>query len=136
MTTAFEMDFGASVAGDATRFRLWAPTARTVALVIEGHPELVCDRDADGWIDVTVPNVGAGARYRYRIDGETLVPDPASRYQPDDVNGPSVVVDPGAYRWRRADWRGRSWHDAVVYEAQCGDGHASRNVREPDRAPR
>ena len=120
MTKAFEMDFGASVEGDATRFRLWAPTAKTVTLAIEGRTELPCDRDDLGWVDLVVPSVGAGTRYRYRIDGEMLVPDPASRYQPDDVDGPSLVVDPAAFRWQHADWRGRSWHDAVIYEAHVG----------------
>ena len=49
-----------------------------------------------------------------------LVPDPASRAQADDVHGPSVVVDPRAYRWRNPDWRGRPWHETVLYELHAG----------------
>ena len=53
------------------------------------------------------------------------VPDPASRAQADDVHGPSLVVDPRAYRWRNADWRGRPWHETVLYELHAGLSAAS-----------
>ena len=48
------------------------------------------------------------------------MPDPASRSNPDDVHGASQVVDPLAYQWRDAAWRGRPWHEAVVYELHLG----------------
>jgi malto-oligosyltrehalose trehalohydrolase len=48
------------------------------------------------------------------------VPDPASRYQPDDVHGPSVIVDPRSYAWQARAWRGRPWHEAVLYELHVG----------------
>src|SRR5262249_16300728 len=48
------------------------------------------------------------------------VPDPASRYQPDDVHGPSEVIDPAAYKWEDAEWRGRPWEEAVIYELHVG----------------
>ena len=48
------------------------------------------------------------------------MPDPASRYQPEDVHGPSEVVDPRAYTWADADWRGRPWHETVLYELHVG----------------
>jgi 1,4-alpha-glucan branching enzyme len=48
------------------------------------------------------------------------VPDPASRYQPEDVHGPSVVIDPRAYSWRIERWQGRSWHEALIYELHVG----------------
>ena len=47
-------------------------------------------------------------------------PDPASRYQPEDVHGPSEVIDPAAYVWRDAGWSGRPWEEAVVYELHIG----------------
>ena len=62
----------------------------------------------------------AGARYKFRIDDEIDVPDPASAFQPDDVFGPSEVIDHEAYPWRAADWRGRPWQEAVVVEAHVG----------------
>ena len=48
------------------------------------------------------------------------VPDPASRQQAESVHGPSVVVDPLAYQWRSAGWRGRPWTEAVLYELHAG----------------
>ena len=102
-----------------TRFRLWAPTAKSVELLVEGREPRRVEPDADGWCDATV-NCGAGTRYRYRIDGELVVPDPASRQQHDDIESPSVVVDPARYAWRNAHWRGRPWHETVLYELHPG----------------
>ena len=59
-------------------------------------------------------------RYRYRLADGMLVPDPASRAQADDVHGPSVVIDPRAYTWRNPHWRGRPWHETVLYEVHAG----------------
>jgi maltooligosyltrehalose trehalohydrolase len=50
----------------------------------------------------------------------TRVPDPASRFQPEDVHGPSEVVDPRGYRWQHPDWCGRPWHETVLYELHVG----------------
>ena len=62
----------------------------------------------------------AGSLYKFRIDGELDVPDPASAFQPDDVSGPSEVIDHGSYVWRAADWRGRPWDDTVLLELHVG----------------
>ena len=59
-------------------------------------------RDADGWFELVATGAAPGTRYRYRIDGELRVPDPASRYNPDDVHGASEVVDPRAFDWHDA----------------------------------
>jgi maltooligosyltrehalose trehalohydrolase len=75
---------------------------------------------ADGWFEATVADAPAGTRYAFRIDGGTTVPDPASRFNPDDVHRPSMVVDPLAYEWRDAGWTGRPWEDAVFYELHVG----------------
>jgi maltooligosyltrehalose trehalohydrolase len=48
------------------------------------------------------------------------VPDPASRFQPEDVSGPSEVVDPRSYEWQDLGWAGRPWEEAVIYEAHVG----------------
>ena len=75
--------------------------------------------EAGGWFQ-TEAACGAGARYRFRIRRDLAVPDPASRAQDGDVHGWSVVVDPGSYRWKHPDWRGRPWHEAVIYELHVG----------------
>jgi len=77
-------------------------------------------RGEDGWFEAKVRGVQAGTRYKFRIDGETDVPDPASAFQPEDVFGPSEVIDHAAYRWRAENWRGLPWHETVLLEAHVG----------------
>ena len=77
-------------------------------------------RGEDGWFTADIAGVRAGARYKFRIDDEIDVPDPASAFQPDDVFGPSEVIDHEAYPWRAANWRGRPWQEAVIVEAHVG----------------
>jgi maltooligosyltrehalose trehalohydrolase len=115
------MPFGAEVlAGGGVRFRLWAPGAKNVDLAIENGPSLPMKEVGQGWHEHTHPQAGPGTLYRYRIDGELLVPDPASRFQPQDVDGPSEVVNPAAYKWSDHAWHGRPWNEAVIYELHVG----------------
>ncbi|MEG9625331.1 malto-oligosyltrehalose trehalohydrolase [Pseudomonas guariconensis] len=105
---------------DATsaRFALWAPDARSVSLQLEQQPAVELLPEADGWFTGLAP-CQAGDRYRYRIDDILQVPDPASRYQPEGVQGPSQVVDTTSYPWRHP-WQGRPWHEAVIQELHVG----------------
>jgi malto-oligosyltrehalose trehalohydrolase len=115
------MQYGAEVLPDGVRFRLWAPAASRVSVVLEKESaETEMRKLADGWFEVTEGKGKPGTRYRYRIDGELLVPDPASRFQPQDVDGPSEVIDPAAFRWDDGEWRGRPWREAVLYELHVG----------------
>jgi len=115
--------FGAEIEADGhVRFRLWAPSADTVALVLpalEGGAarEIPMQREEGGWFGVQA-SVPVGAFYSFRIDG-CVVPDPAARAN-DDVHGASRVVDPRSYVWRDRGWRGRPWHEAVIYELHVG----------------
>jgi malto-oligosyltrehalose trehalohydrolase len=74
---------------------------------------------ADGWYEFHVPGAAAGTRYRFHIDDEIDVPDPASAFQPEDVLGPSEVID-HAYDWQATEWRGRPWHEAAILELHVG----------------
>jgi maltooligosyltrehalose trehalohydrolase len=113
-----ERHFGATLTADGALFRLWAPAAKRVDLLLDKlHP---LRRGKDGWFSADIAGIKAGARYRFRIDDEIDVPDPASAFQPDDVSGPSEVIDHKSYRWRSADWRGRPWQDTVVIESHVG----------------
>jgi maltooligosyltrehalose trehalohydrolase len=113
------MPFGAEVSDGEVRFALWAPTARDVSLVLDGR-QAPMPEEGEGWRRLIVPGAHAGMRYRFLIDGHLEVPDPASRFHPDDVSGPSEVVDPRAYQWQIAGWKGRPWEDAVLYEVHIG----------------
>ncbi len=102
-----------------TRFALWAPDAFYVSVELEHGKSIAMLPQADGWFETEVA-CPAGTRYRFNIDGEMDVPDPASRAQADDVHGWSLVVDPLAYEWRHSQWQGRPWHEAVIYELHVG----------------
>ena len=127
MTTSFRrrLPFGAElVSDDRTRFRLWAPSLESVALVIEDEDDVAMEAVAGGWFEAEHA-CGAGARYRYRVappggGASLLVPDPASRAQDGDVHDPSIVVDPDAYPWQHAEWRGRAWCETIIYEIHPG----------------
>jgi malto-oligosyltrehalose trehalohydrolase len=117
------MPFGAQVRDDAVRFRLWAPAQQAVSLHLESSGngrDLPMARDDDGWFELVTGDARGGDRYRYVLENGTRVPDPASRFQPDDVHGASEVIDPHAYAWRHPEWHGRPWREAVVYEAHVG----------------
>lgn len=116
--------FGPQLTADGTRFRLWAPGARRVELIVAANgrelPQQELTTTGDGWFQALAKGIGAGVKYRFRIDDEVDVPDPASRFQPEGVSGPCEIIDPGAFPWRESDWRGREWHQAVLYELHVG----------------
>jgi malto-oligosyltrehalose trehalohydrolase len=119
------MPFGAELtASGQVRFRLWAPAAHEVELLLHeeaGKPRLLkMSAQPGGWFELVTGEARAGSRYRYRIDGKTEVPDPASRSNPDDIHGPSEVIDAAGFEWDDDAWRGRPWHEAVVYELHVG----------------
>src|SRR5258708_21449088 len=104
-----ERQFGATLTGHGASFRLWAPAAKRVDLLLE-KPHLL-RRGEDGWFYADIAGVKAGTRYKFRIDDEIDVPDPASAFQPDDVSGPSEAIDHTGYQWRPSDCRGRPWQE-------------------------
>src|SRR4051794_25924613 len=93
--------FGAWLEGEGTRFRLWAPQARTAEVVTYGaggeKDSHAMDRQKNGCFTAWVRRASAGTRYKYRIDGNAEYPDPASRFQPEGVHGPSEVVDASSF---------------------------------------
>ncbi|WP_303904317.1 malto-oligosyltrehalose trehalohydrolase [Thiohalomonas denitrificans] len=124
------MPFGAEITpSGGVRFRLWAPDTHEVELHLKGAqgPELLAMTALnDGWFALETDRAAAGTHYRFRIGGrEALVPDPASRYQPLDVHGPSQVIDSQAFEWRDETWTGRPWVEAVFYELHVGSFTAS-----------
>ena len=102
-----------------TRFALWAPDAFYVSVELDTGESIPMLPQANGWFMIQA-RCPAGTRYRYNIDGELEVPDPASRSQDGDIDRHSVVVDPHAYQWRHTSWCGRPWYDAVIYELHVG----------------
>jgi maltooligosyltrehalose trehalohydrolase len=114
-----ELPFGADVRGDRTHFRVWAPGCRELSVRIDDTRQVPLTASADGWFSGDA-ECAAGAGYRYVLPDGTALADPASRFQPGGVGGPSAVIDPGRYRWQHARWQGRPWSEAVVYELHVG----------------
>jgi maltooligosyltrehalose trehalohydrolase len=114
----FDPKFGPVLTPSGATFRLWAPAARRVDLLLDKpHP---LRRGEDGWFSADIAGITAGTHYKFRIDDEIDVPDPASAFQPEDVSGPSEVIDHASYQWRATDWRGRPWSETVLIETHVG----------------
>ncbi|MBB2785483.1 UNVERIFIED_ORG: malto-oligosyltrehalose trehalohydrolase [Rhizobium esperanzae] len=114
------MTFGPAFSEDGILFRLWAPLHESVSLRIEGADPRPMQAGEDGWHRCLVADAGAGMRYRFVLPDGLEVPDPASRFQPQDVHGPSEVVDLSSYRWNTSEWTGRPWEEMIIYELHIG----------------
>ncbi len=100
--------------------RVWAPACKRVDFVIDGGASHPLERAEDGYFEGKIPGVTSGSRYRFRLDGDRLRPDPVSRFQPDGPHGPSVIVDPSAFQWTDQSWKGLDVQGQVLYEMHVG----------------
>ena len=112
---------GAEPTGDGgTHIRIWAPTAKTADVVLATGIAAPLQPEADGYFSGVV-EAAPGTRYQLRLDtADRLLPDPASRFQPEGPHGPSEVIDPLAFRWTDDDWPGATLRGQVVYELHVG----------------
>jgi maltooligosyltrehalose trehalohydrolase len=119
---------GAELIGpNQTHFRIWAPKARRIDVVLEDSAKKNSRREfhalnaeEDGYFSGAVA-VGAGVRYRFRVnDGDALYPDPASRFQPDGPHGSSCIVDYTGFSWTDSEWSGLTLKGQVFYEMHVG----------------
>lgn len=116
----FPKTWGAEyVAAGEVRFRLWAPGQETVILRLNGD-DTEMSRTDDGWFELLATGISPGAEYNYVLADGMAVPDPASRAQKADVNGPSLVIDATSHDWQHPGWQGRPWEETVVYELHIG----------------
>jgi maltooligosyltrehalose trehalohydrolase len=114
---------GSEVSEDGVHFRVWAPDRHRVEVVLESAAPRSIELAAEdgGYFSAFAPGLRASARYRFRLDGdEALVPDPASRFQPEGPHGPSEVVDPALFRWMDTSWRGVERVGQIMYEMHIG----------------
>jgi maltooligosyltrehalose trehalohydrolase len=102
-----------------TELRVWAPIPKRVRAWIAGEVQPM-QRDSDGWWSVTT-SATPGTDYGFMLDDdETVLPDPASRWQPNGVHEPSRLYDQAAYVWGDQHWTGRALPGAVIYELHIG----------------
>ncbi len=110
--------------GGGADARVWAPRCHSVAFVIEsgvaGFSETPLAAEADGYFAGFVADASEGDRYRFRLDGGSSFPDPASRFQPEGPHGPSEIIDPSGFEWSDDDWAGVGLRGAVIYELHVG----------------
>ncbi|MGA7235175.1 MAG: malto-oligosyltrehalose trehalohydrolase [Bryobacteraceae bacterium] len=112
---------GAEPAPDGVHFRVCAPERRRVQVVVEGAETAVeLEREESGYFSGLIEGAQAGLRYRFRLDGAGLFPDPASRFQPDGPHAASEVIDPSTFPWRDASWPGVELEGQVIYEMHIG----------------
>jgi len=105
------------------RFRVWAPEAQAMEVVLEKFDTRIpyaLTKSGDGYFTGFIPGVGPGDLYWYRVDGRGPFPDPASRAQPLGVHGPSQIVDPRGFPWTDSGWNGLPLEKAVFYELHVG----------------
>jgi maltooligosyltrehalose trehalohydrolase len=123
---ARRLPVGAEATPEGVHFRVWAPRCKKVEVIFEGPSgdwpaTLSLKAEKDGYFSGLAEGVGAGALYRFRLDdGDSLYPDPVSRFQPEGPHGPSQVIDPASYTWRDARWKGLSPQGQVIYEMHIG----------------
>ncbi|MBI1895363.1 MAG: malto-oligosyltrehalose trehalohydrolase [Acidobacteria bacterium] len=109
------------VAGAGVHFRVWAPLRKRVEVVLERAGSAVeLTAEAGGYYSGSAPDARHGTRYRFRLDGGGMFPDPASRFQPEGPHGPSEVVDPALFRWTDQAWPGVELAGQVIYELHAG----------------
>lgn len=112
---------GAEVHASGVHFRVWAPSARRLSLIVEGPDRTYpLEPEGDGYHSALVGDVGPGTCYRLLLDHRGPFPDPVSRFQPDGPHGPSEVIDPGTFEWSDRDWRGVHAQGQVLYELHVG----------------
>jgi maltooligosyltrehalose trehalohydrolase len=115
---------GAELQGEGVLFRTWTTGKKKVSVVVLGDRESVVreipmEREASGYHSAIDPAASPGTLYKYRLDNN-LVPDLASRFQPQGVHGPSQVVDGHSFRWTDSGWKPTALHELVIYELHVG----------------
>ena len=113
---------GPRLTPDGAFFRVWAPSAQSVLLVLEdrAQPEVLLEAEDGGFFSAAVPGLKAGSMYRFRLDDRGPFPDPCSRFQPQGPHGPSMLIDPHSHAWKDQSWRGVCAHGQVMYEMHIG----------------
>ena len=116
---------GAEVSASGVHYRVWAPKAAAMSVEILSangrHLRSVPLSPAGRGYFHGLDSLGAaGDRYKFRLDNEESLPDPASRWQPEGVHGPSMVVDPRSFQWSDGGWQRPPFRDLVIYELHVG----------------
>ncbi|MDD2541554.1 MAG: malto-oligosyltrehalose trehalohydrolase [Desulfuromonadaceae bacterium] len=120
----WRLDIGATpLENGSTCFRVWAPNVKKLSvLILDEDKKKVTPliEEGDGYFTATIESVREGDRYFYLLDDGAERPDPASRFQPAGVHGPSQVVAPYRYDWNDNGWPGIPLDKYIIYELHVG----------------
>jgi maltooligosyltrehalose trehalohydrolase len=113
---------GAEVIPEGVHYTVWAPERKKVSVIVQADKPrtLILAKDATGYFTGIDPSGREGDRYTLTIDDRENLPDLASRYQPDGVFGPSMVIDPNAFALQTPDWKRPAWNGHILYELHVG----------------
>ena len=115
---------GAELLDEGVRYRTWCKHEGAEALVLGDDSSvrrvIRLEAEGDGYFSGIDADGAAGDLYRYRFGDSQGWPDPASRFQPSGVHGPSMVVNPSGYRWTDDTWARPSYDDLIIYEMHVG----------------
>ncbi|MBS7563684.1 malto-oligosyltrehalose trehalohydrolase [Mucilaginibacter sp. Bleaf8] len=112
---------GVTITDSKTTVLLWAPKANKVALKLQHtQKELQLEQQPYGYWQLETDEIKEGDRYKFVLDGEKELPDPASLHQPDTVHGPSEVVNVQAFNWTDTEWNNTALQDYIIYELHAG----------------
>jgi maltooligosyltrehalose trehalohydrolase len=108
--------------GVGAEFLVWAPNSRSVGIrVVDNKDKCISMEPLEhGYHYALAEDLRPGDRYLYRLDDGRELPDPASRFQPEGVHGPSQIVDTGSFDWTDQTWRMRPLEETVFYELHVG----------------
>ncbi|HLY63804.1 MAG TPA: malto-oligosyltrehalose trehalohydrolase [Terriglobia bacterium] len=112
-------------AGGGVDFRVWAPAAKNVQVCLEGGPgspaTIAMTAGDDGYFSCFIDSAGPSSSYRFQLDDQpNLLPDPASRFQPNGPHGASEVIDPYSFQWTDSGWPGITPLGQILYEMHIG----------------
>jgi maltooligosyltrehalose trehalohydrolase len=118
---SWNLELGTVFSEHGVRFRVWAPEKASVSLVLpEKSRNIPMDPEGNGYFTAFLKDIEPGTKYFYLLNGEQLRPDPASRFQPEGVHGPSEVIDPNEFKWQDRNWKGIPLTEMVIYEIHTG----------------
>lgn len=121
MRREYAMKFGTQNLANGVRFRLWAPNEACVKVHVHDL-DLAVEMDVKprGWFEASIADARPGMLYTFELPDGRIVHDPASRFLPQDVEGPSEIIDPLSFEWTDRGWVGRPWEETVLYEMHVG----------------
>ncbi|HEX2535197.1 MAG TPA: malto-oligosyltrehalose trehalohydrolase [Chitinophagaceae bacterium] len=107
--------------GGTAEVAVWAPEATRVELELSATGRLLPLQPAEeGYWTGRTDELKPGDPYRFRLNEDQLLPDPASLAQPEDVHGPSAAVDTARFAWTDSGWNNLPLDDYILYELHTG----------------